>query len=43
MATSTSAPAPYVINKENFKQVLKVPALRVPKHKCNDYMKRLRG
>jgi hypothetical protein len=43
MATGTASPAPYVINKDNFKQILKVPALRVPKQKCNDYMKSLRG
>ena len=42
-STAAAAPGGYAIDKESFKQVLKVPALRVPKQKCSDYMKRLRG
>ncbi len=42
-STAAGAPGACAIDRESFKQVLKVPALRVPKQRCNDYMKRLRG
>jgi hypothetical protein len=42
-SAAAAAPGAYAIDKDSFRQVLKVPALRVPKQKCNDFMKRLRG
>lgn len=44
MSTAPVAPAAIpVLDREAFKQVLTLPALRVPKAKCNDIMKRFRG
>ena len=40
---AAGVPAKIVLDREAFKEVVKLPALRVPKQRCNEMIKRFRG